>query len=148
MSRDFDATLPKCHGECVLRNPLAAQAVIEELLGFPPDVCLPIALAVMPNHVHLVARFFEVRLDHIMKSIKGRSSRRINQILGRSGSLWQREYFDRAIRDERHLAAAVHYVEWNPVKDGLVIDPREYAFCSASPHVAMRLARLHGQVED
>ena len=35
-------------------------------------------------------------------------------------SLWQREYWDRFIRDEQHLKSAVEYILQNPVKAGLI----------------------------
>ena len=40
--------------------------------------------------------------------------------LGRSGPFWHKDYFDRFILDEGHLARTIDYVENNPVKAGLV----------------------------
>jgi putative transposase len=38
-----------------------------------------------------------------------------NRVLGRTGSFWQREYFDRLIRNENELEwAVVQYVITNP----------------------------------
>jgi putative DNA methylase len=42
-----------------------------------------------------------------------------NRVLGRTGSFWQREYFDRLIRDENELERAVEYVVNNPAHAGL-----------------------------
>jgi len=47
------------------------------------------------------------------------SARRINSLLGSSGSLWQRDYFDRLVRDEQHFANCVRYIRGNPQKAGL-----------------------------
>ena len=41
----------------------------------------------------------------------------------RQGLVWQREYFDRYIRDDRHLLAVIDYIENNPVKAGLAKTP-------------------------
>jgi hypothetical protein len=55
----------------------------------------PHAAVIMPNHVHLLFTALEgdagepFSLAEIMKGIKGASARRINQLLGRKGSLWQ-----------------------------------------------------------
>ena len=40
----------------------------------------------------------------------------INSLLRRDGSLWQRDYFDRLVRDEKHFASCVRYVRRNPAK--------------------------------
>ena len=37
-------------------------------------------------------------------------------MLSRSGSLWQRDYFDRLVRDEAHFANCVRYIRRNPEK--------------------------------
>jgi len=34
----------------------------------------------------------------------------------RSGPLWQRDYFDRLVRDEKHFANCVRYIRRNPEK--------------------------------
>jgi putative transposase len=55
-------------------------------------------------------------LEKLICSWKGFTARRINALLGRSGSLWQRDYFDRLVRDEKHLANCMRYVRRNPEK--------------------------------
>ncbi len=42
-----------------------------------------------------------------------------------------RGYWDRYIRDERHLNAAVHYIHTNPVKAGLVKRAEDWQWSSA-----------------
>jgi hypothetical protein len=54
-----------------------------------------------------------------------------NQILGRSGDFWFREYHDRFIRDDRHFRNTVNYIERNPVKAGLVDRPEKWRWSSA-----------------
>ncbi len=49
-----------------------------------------------------------------------------------SGSaLWQRDYWDRFIRDEHHFDAVAAYIEQNPVAAGLASNAEEWAFGSA-----------------
>lgn len=90
--------------------------------------------SVMPDHCHLLIQPAQAPdetwhdLSLIMKSIKGVSSRRINQLLGTTGRVWQEESFDRIVRDENEFLEKLDYIWWNPVKAGLVADPRQYKF--------------------
>jgi REP element-mobilizing transposase RayT len=54
-----------------------------------------------------------------MRGVKGRTARRINLALGRTGMLWQREWFDRWMRDDDEWERSVAYIHQNPVKAGL-----------------------------
>jgi REP element-mobilizing transposase RayT len=89
---------------------------------------------IMPDHVHLLFRPREKEqgkwysLAEIMKQIKGSSAIKVNQVLGRSGTLWQPEYFDRLIRDENELHEKWLYMWNNPLKAGLADSFDEYKF--------------------
>ena len=50
---------------------------------------------------------------------------------GRGGVFWQREYFDRFIRDDEHYRKAVEYIHNNPVKAGLVPQAEDWPYSSA-----------------
>ncbi len=54
--------------------------------------------------------------EDVMKSIKGFSSREINKLLGKSGTLWQADFWDRLIRSESHLLWVRNYIRKNPEK--------------------------------
>lgn len=87
----------------------------------------------MPNHLHLLIRPYEGNsLSVIMKDFKGFISRKANIILGRTGSFWQVDYFDRFIRDEEHFQKAVAYIENNPVKARLCENAADWPFSSAT----------------
>ena len=90
-----------------------------------------LAWVVMPNHVHLAVEIWQTPLVELMRDWKGYSARRINRLLGRCGKLWQDDYWDRYLRDEAHYRKVVHYIEWNPVKAGLVPSPEQWPFSSA-----------------
>jgi hypothetical protein len=72
------------------------------------------------------------QLGVMLKAWKGTSANAANAVLGRSGTFWQEDYWDRYMRDEEHFRKAKHYVEWNPVKAHLVRQPEEWAFSSAN----------------
>ncbi|HEY6981054.1 REP-associated tyrosine transposase [Reyranella sp.] len=91
-----------------------------------------LAWCIMPNHVHVVVEPADGQtLGAIVHSWKSFSAKQANGILGRSGPFWHRDYFDRFIRDEGHLARTIHYVEDNPVKAGLVSMPSEWPWSSS-----------------
>ncbi len=74
----------------------------------------------MPNHVHVLFTLREDRtLEAVLHSWKRHSAREINAWLGRTGALWQRDYFDRLVRDAAHFARCVRYIRRNPVKANL-----------------------------
>jgi REP element-mobilizing transposase RayT len=71
----------------------------------------------MPNHVHaLFAPMHDRPLEKIVHSWKRQSAVRINRIIGSSGALWQRDYSDRLIRNEQHLARCIRHIRSNPEK--------------------------------
>jgi putative transposase len=79
-----------------------------------------LAWCVMPNHVHVLARLFPGReLARVVKAWKNFSAKAANHALGRKGRFWQREYYDRMIRNENELDRAIRYVLENPAKAGL-----------------------------
>jgi len=89
---------------------------------------------VMPDHAHLLLFPREVEpgkwrsLSHVMKGLKGASSRAVNKGLGRKGSLWQDESFDRIIRNAAEYRGAWNYIWQNPIEAGLANHPEEYPF--------------------
>ena len=54
-----------------------------------------------------------------MKSWKGFTGQIINRREGRTGPVWQSEYWDRLIRTPEHFAKCAEYIAANPVKAGL-----------------------------
>lgn len=77
-----------------------------------------LAFCVMPDHVHLLLR--NLNGEDVAKFV-----RHFKQVVGhaykqRHGTnLWQRSFFDRAIRKDTEIAAVAHYIVDNPVKSGL-----------------------------
>ena len=79
-----------------------------------------VAWCIMPNHVHVVLHLLPGQKQaEVVKSWKIHSARAANRLLGRSGAVWEREYYDRLLRREGELDRAVQYVLNNPGKAGL-----------------------------
>ena len=120
------------HGACWLRNEAVAELVQRTILFGDGLKYRVIAWCVMPNHDHTVIAILQGHLlEDILQSWKSYTAHMANKILQRSGKFWFREYHDRYIRDERHLNAAVAYVENNPVKAGLVAAKEHWIWSSA-----------------
>jgi type I restriction enzyme R subunit len=116
-SARIDEWLDAGHGECLLRNPRCASIVADGFLYFADERYDLGAFVVMPNHAHVLFRPRDgYALEDIAHSWKSYTSKEINKVLGRKGTLWQEDYWDRMIRHEAHLLACARYIEDNPVK--------------------------------
>ena len=108
------------HGACLLRRRECAELVAGALRHFEGERVVMISFVVMPNHAHaLFVLNPEWPLEKLIRGWKGFTAREINKLLGRSGGLWQRDYFDRLVRDEKHFANCVRYIRSNPEKANL-----------------------------
>ncbi|MCW1970753.1 MAG: transposase [Anaerolineae bacterium] len=70
-------------------------------------------------------------LSQVVHSWKSFTAKQANTLLGRNGIFWAREYYDRFIRNDRHLTETINYIEQNPVKAGLVQNAEDWRFSSA-----------------
>ena len=123
--------LDRGRGACELGDPRAASVVEENWQYLDGKEYRLLAWVVMPNHVHVLVEVWQTPLAELVKNWKGFSARRINELLGRNGELWQEDYWDRYIRDEAHYRKVMHYIEHNPVKAGRVNSPEQWPFSSA-----------------
>lgn len=129
------------HGPVWLTEPSVADKVAENLQRLDGNAYRLDAYSIMSNHVHTVFKPFlseadfsriltldgchliseHPSLSRIMHSLKGRSARECNLLLGRTGPFWEHESFDHVIRRGK-FDKTVRYVLNNPVKVGLVED--------------------------
>ncbi len=111
----LERALDEGHGSCVLRRPEIAEKVGAALAFFEGDRCRQLAWVVMPNHVHaLFVPLGESVLQSLLHSWKSFTAKAINTLLETTGSLWQKDYFDRLIRDADHCGNCVRYIRRNP----------------------------------
>ena len=93
---------------------------------------------VMPNHVHAIINIVgaalalpqkhaerkmgaasgaPITLAIVIRALKSISSIRVNRLLSRQGqSLWQRNYYEHIIRNDRDLFQIRQYIDSNPAK--------------------------------
>lgn len=94
----------------------------------------------MPNHVHLLI-LPGIATERLMKSLKGASAREAN-VLGRTGEpFWQKESYDHWVRNPSEFQKIRRYIAANPVKAGLVREPRDYTWSSAGVETSLAAAR-------
>lgn len=127
--RTMEKYLDAGSGACCLREPGNAATVVRELGELAEwKVTVP-HYVIMPNHWHaLVCPTANCihSLGEIMKRLKGRTAKSIRRAIGGSGPVWQREWFDRWIRDEAEWSRTVGYIRQNPVKAGMVSHEDDY----------------------
>jgi putative transposase len=125
----FHRSLDDCHGECLLRNTELAQVVANSILKFDHDRYDLDSLVIMPNHVHVLVQFRQEHgLEIVSQSWMRYTARVINQLIGRTGVLWQPEPFDHIIRSPEQFQYLQRYLAENPTKAKL--SPGEYLYWS------------------
>lgn len=119
-AREFESYLDAGTGSCTLRDARIAGLLAETLQLWHGKRYRLLAWCIMPNHVHVVFKLLPgYRLAEVISSWKSFTAKAANQVLGRKGKFWQREYYDRLIRNGNEFDRAVDYVMNNPVKAGL-----------------------------
>ena len=68
--------------------------------------------------------------ERIMQSIKRHSAKECNERRGVQGRFWQQESYDHWVRKVAELEHIINYIEYNPVKAGLVSDAKVWPFGS------------------
>jgi putative transposase len=104
------------------------------------------AFVVMPNHVHGIATFVGAglalpgekgaassapTLGDVVRAFKSLSAIHVNRLLRRSGPLWQRNYYEHVIRNERELDKIREYIATNPLRWALDRENPQRTGCSA-----------------
>lgn len=92
----------------------------------------------MPDHLHWLFQLgsmgtngFEPALSTVMKRLKAVSARAINDYLKRTGSIWQKAYYDRGVRDNEDITSIARYIVANPLRVNLVGSISEYSHWDA-----------------
>jgi REP-associated tyrosine transposase len=107
------------------------------------------AWVVLPEHMHCLwtmpkddsdfpRRWQEIKITFAksLPKVEPRSARMIGR---RERGIWQRRYWEHAIRDDRDYAVHMDYVHFNPVKHGLTETPGDWPFSTFRRCVATGL---------
>ena len=93
------------------------------------------AWCLMTNHLHfVVVPEHGDSLAVLFRRVQGRYAQYFNARYGRTGHLWQARFYS-CVLSPRHLEVALRYVEYNPVRAGMVARPEEHRWSSCAAHV-------------
>ena len=86
-----------------------------------------LAWVVMPDHLHwLLALGHGHSIPIVAKMLMGRTATAINRDGARRGPVWQRAFFDHALRRDEDAAKVARYIVANPLRAGLVTKLGDY----------------------
>jgi putative transposase len=128
---ELESYLDKGRGECFMRQSAIAQYVEDAVRFFDGQRYDLRAWVVMPNHVHVLFKVDATPMAEILESWKKHTAQKANQRLDRRGEFWQADYWDTFMRDSNHELETQNYIENNPAKAGLVLDPKTWLWSSA-----------------
>jgi REP element-mobilizing transposase RayT len=105
-----------------------ARTVIDEMRKLGREGFVQsLAWVLMPDHLHWLLQLGEGKeLSKVLRLFKGRSARRINEALQRNGPVWQKAFYDHAVRKEEAIEEIVKYVIANPIRKGLASRIEDY----------------------
>ncbi len=105
-----------------------------------------VAICILPDHVHAIWQLPEGDADYawrigFFKSTFSRAlapapMRSTSKIAKREKGVWQRRYWEHAIRDDADLGRHVDYIHYNPVKHGIVRAVADWPHSSFHRYVA------------
>jgi putative transposase len=85
----------------------------------------------MTNHFHLlVTPGSDMAVSRVMQAVGVRYVQHFNKTYGRTGTLWEGRYRATLVETGAYLFTCHRYIELNPVRAGLVSDPRDYPWSS------------------
>jgi putative transposase len=89
-----------------------------------------IAICVLPDHLHAIwalppddadfPRRWSLIKQDFSRGLPACPNRTPSKLAKREKGIWQRPYWEHAIRDDADLARHIDYIHYNPVKHGLV----------------------------
>jgi putative transposase len=128
---ELEKYLDRGRGECYLRRPEIAQLVDDAVRFFHGERYDLRAWVVMPNHVHALFKVDATPMAEILESWKKYTAQKANRLLKRRGDFWEADYWDTYMRAAEHERKTVRYIEKNPAKAGMVLDPKTWPWSSA-----------------
>jgi putative transposase len=105
-----------------------------------------VAICILPDHLHAIWSLPEGDADYALRwrAIKSNFSRGFDgarfrstsKIAKRDKGLWQRRYWEHAIRNDADLERHIDYIHFNPVKHGYVSRVCDWPYSSFHRYVA------------
>ena len=86
------------------------------------------AYCFMPDHLHLLIEATSESSDLVAFADEARQRTAYRYRRRQDQALWQKGYYEHVLRDGEATLAVVRYILANPVRGGLVQEPRDYPF--------------------
>src|SRR5215213_4730113 len=117
------------HRQTFFKDERIAQATIEILLNLREKYDFNLySFCLMPDNFHGLIGIGEsgITLGRICGDFKSLSTRAFWQFY--NGKLWQRQFFDHVIRNEKDFLETIEYIRENPVKAKLVENWKDWKY--------------------
>lgn len=122
-----------------LTNPEIGDMIKNTFIFYDEKLYKLHCFCIMSNHIHLLVqpliddngKFFKI--STIVQRIKTYTAKNINMILNRNGKVWDDDYFDRYIRNDKDYYNVINYILNNPVKAGLSEQIEDWQFSYYKP---------------
>jgi REP element-mobilizing transposase RayT len=124
----FFLTLCTARRRRVFGDARLATRAFESLLHGP--LCLEadlLAVCLMPDHLHLLMAPKDTNLVTLVSRWKTYTTNLLHT-MGVRGAVWQRSFYDHALRRAEDIKATAEYIVNNPVRKGMVCDWRLYPY--------------------
>jgi putative transposase len=117
----------------VFADLMTGRAVVRQMMRLESDGLVEsLAFVLMPDHLHWLLVLGENEdLSRLVGLFKGRSAREVNKALNRKGPLWQRAFYDHALRKDEDVRKLARYIVANPVRAGIVKRAADYPLWDA-----------------
>lgn len=102
------------------------------------------AWCLMTNHIHLILDPGPntKSIGLLMKRLAARQTRYVNKYERRTGSLWEGRYKASPIQTDAYLLQCGRYVELNPVRAAMVVEPEDYPWSSYRAKVELEASAI------
>ena len=100
------------------------------------------AWVLMDNHFHLLLTPETAEgVPRMMQAVGRNYVRRFNDRHRRTGTLWEGRYKSTLVQTDRYLLACMAYFDLNPVRAGMVTDPKHHVWSSHRHHIGQAVDR-------
>ena len=135
----YNITCNTCGRRPILKDERAATFLMN-ILGYYKFI-LRFSLycyCIMPDHIHLIIQPHRARynISEVMRYIKGDFGRNYNNLIRKNGIIWQRRFFDTALRTEEDITTRINYILQNPVRANIIKEATDYCFSSARTYLS------------
>jgi REP element-mobilizing transposase RayT len=85
----------------------------------------------MPDHWHaLIWTAFPLTISRAVQDVKWISANSLNRARGARGTVWQHQFWDRFVRNQKEFGQRLDYMHLNPVRKGLASRPEDWRWSS------------------